>query len=179
MYRVGIIGCGRPHRTEGSTGYGMSHAHAAGYEASPDTAIVALADMNLDNARSFQQEHGGERLYEDYREMLANEDLDIVSISTWPRLHHDMVVDAARTGVKAIHCEKPMAPTYGEAVDMVGVCESQGVQLTFNHQRRFGAPFRRAKELLKSGVVGDLVRIEGHCGNIFDWGTHWLGNQCC
>jgi len=137
MYRVGIIGCGRPHRTEGSTGYGMAHAHAAGYEASPDTAIVALADINLDNARSFQQEHGGERLYEDYREMLANEDLDIVSISTWPRLHHDMVVDAARTGVKAIHCEKPMAPTYGEAVDMVGVCESQGVQLT---ARPFAGP---------------------------------------
>lgn len=173
-FRVGIIGCGRPRNAEGATGYGMSRAHAAGYRASPGAEIVALADINLDNARAFQAEYGGERLYADYREMLAKERLDIVSISTWPALHHDMVVDAARAGVKAIHCEKPMAPTYGEALDMVRVCEEQGVQLTFNHQRRFGAPFRRAKELLKEGVIGDLVRLEAHCANIIDWGTHWI-----
>ena len=42
-YRVGIIGCGRPLRSEGATGYGMSHAHAWGYKMSPDAQIVALA----------------------------------------------------------------------------------------------------------------------------------------
>lgn len=173
-YRVGIIGCGRPRNAEGSTGYGMSHAHALGYESSPDAEIVALADINLENARAFQAEHGGEHIYQDYREMLAQESLDIVSISTWPALHHDMVVAAANAGVRAIHCEKPIAPTYGEALNMVRVCEERGVQLTINHQRRFGAPFRKAKELLQDGAIGDLVRLEAHCGNIFDWGTHWL-----
>ncbi|MBM3190532.1 MAG: Gfo/Idh/MocA family oxidoreductase [Chloroflexi bacterium] len=174
MFRVGIIGCGRPLRTEGSTGFGMAHAHARGYQASPDARIVALADINLDNARAFQAEHGGDRLYSDYREMLAKEGLDIVSISTWPHLHAEMVIAAAEAGVKAIHCEKPMAPTYGEAVRMARVCQERGVQLTFNHQRRFGAPFRRAKELLKEGAVGQLVRLEATCGNMYDWGTHWF-----
>ncbi len=173
-YRVGVIGCGRPRQTAGATGFGMSHAHALGYEASPDAEIVALADISLDNARAFQAEHGGERIYEDYHKMLAEEQLDIVSIATWPHLHAEMVIAAGQAGVKAIHCEKPMAPTYGEAVRMVQVCEENGVQLTFNHQRRFGAPFRRAKELVKAGAIGDLQRLEGACDNLYDWGTHWF-----
>jgi UDP-N-acetylglucosamine 3-dehydrogenase len=174
MYRVGIIGCGRPRNTEGATGFGMSHQHALGYEASPDAEIVALADINLDNGRAFQTEHGGERIYADYREMLARESLDIVSICTWPHLHAPMVIASAEAGVKAVHCEKPMAPTYGEAVAMVRACEERGVQLTFDHQRRFGAPFRKAKEILNSGAIGDLVRLEATCSNMFDWGTHWF-----
>ena len=173
-YRVGIIGCGRSRKEKGATGFGMAHAHAAGYKASPDAEIVALADINLENAKAFQAEHGGERLYADYREMLAKEDLDIVSICTWPHLHAEMVIAAAEAGVRAIHCEKPMAPTFGEAKRMVEVCKAHGVQLTFNHQRRFGAPFRKAKELLKAGAIGELIRLEATCSNLFDWGTHWF-----
>ena len=174
MYRVGIIGCGKPHRTEGATGFGMSRAHATGYNASADAEIVALADVNSENAKAFQAEYGGKTLYTDYRAMLEQEKLDIVSISTWPHLHAEMVVAAAEAGVKAIHCEKPMAPTYGEAQRMVQACEANGVQLTINHQRRFGAPFRRAKEMVKQGIIGDLLSVEATCDNLYDWGTHWF-----
>ncbi|MDP9381558.1 MAG: Gfo/Idh/MocA family oxidoreductase [Chloroflexota bacterium] len=172
--RVGIIGCGRPLRSEGSTGYGMSHWHAKGYESSPDCQIVALSDIKLENAQAFQAQHGGESIYEDYREMLARESLDIVSVCTWPNLHAEMVIAAAEAGVRAIHCEKPMAPTYREACAMVEACERHGTQLTFNHQRRFGQEFRKAKELLKSGAVGKLLRLEASCSNLFDWGTHYF-----
>jgi UDP-N-acetylglucosamine 3-dehydrogenase len=172
--RVGIIGCGRPWKSEGSTGFGMSRSHARGYLASGEAELVALADINLDNARVFQNDIGGERLYADYREMLRMEKPDIVSISTWPRLHAEMVIAAAQAGAKAIHCEKPMAPTYGESRRMVEVCERHGAQLTFNHQRRFGNLFRKARGLLKSGAVGHLVRLEAACPNLFDWGSHWF-----
>ncbi|MDZ4717068.1 MAG: Gfo/Idh/MocA family oxidoreductase [Roseiflexaceae bacterium] len=174
MYKVGIIGCGKPWRAEGATGFGMSHAHAEGYKASPDCQIVALADISAENALAFQERHGGDRIYTNYHEMLKQEQLDIVSISTWPHLHAEMVIAAAEAGVKAIHCEKPMAPTYGESRRMVEICEQHGCQLTFNHQRRFGAPFREAKRLLKEGAIGQLVRLEGTTGNLFDWGTHWF-----
>jgi len=173
-YRVGIIGCGRPWKSEGASGFGMSHFHARGYTDSPHAEIVALADLELAHAEAFQERHGGDALYTDYHEMLANERLDVVSICTWPHLHGDMVIAAAEAGVKAIHCEKPMAPTWAEAKRMVSVCDERGVQLTFNHQRRFGPEFRQARELLRSGAIGDLVRLEGSCGNLFDWGTHWF-----
>ncbi|MEJ7837889.1 MAG: Gfo/Idh/MocA family oxidoreductase [Thermomicrobiales bacterium] len=173
-FRVGIIGCGKPWKSDGASGFGMSHFHARGYTDSPHSEIVALADLVMENAEAFQQRHGGDTLYTDYHEMLAKENLDMVSICTWPHLHADMVVAAAEAGVKAIHCEKPMAPTWADAKRMADVCDKHGVQLTFNHQRRFGPEFRQARELLRSGAVGDLVRLEGACGNLFDWGTHWF-----
>ncbi len=173
-YRVGIIGCGRPRKTEGATGFGMAHRHAMGYAASPHTEIVALADISLDNARAFQERHGGDMLYEDYRQMIAEEDLDIVSVCVWPHLHAEMVLTAAEAGLQAIHCEKPIAPTFGEARRMVATCERNRVQLTFNHQRRFASPFRTARTLLKEGAIGALQSIEGRCPDMNDWGSHWF-----
>ena len=174
QFRVGIIGCGRPWKSQGASGFGMARFHAHGYTASADATIVALADINLENARAFQAMHGGERIYTDYQEMLAREQLDIVSICTWPQHHAPMVIAAAEAGVKAIHCEKPMAPSYGEALRMVDICQAHSTQLTFNHQRRFATPFRTARDLLRSGSIGQLQRLEGICRDLFDWGTHWF-----
>ena len=174
QFRVGIIGCGRPWKSPGASGFGMANFHAHGYTTSPDATIVALADINLDNARAFQAAHGGERIYTDYHEMLAREQLDIVSICTWPHYHAPMVIAAAEAGIKAIHCEKPMAPSYAEALRMVAICQAHGTQLTFNHQRRFGAHFRIARDILRSGSIGQLQQLQGMCFNLFDWGTHWF-----
>lgn len=174
MYQVGIIGCGKPWKSDGATGFGMSHAHAQGYNQSDDAAIVALADIVEENAKAFQEVRGGDRIYTDYSEMLEQENLDIVSISTWPHLHAQMVIDCAEAGVKAVHCEKPMAPTYGECKRMIAACLANGTQLTFNHQRRFGAPYVKTKELIDAGAIGSVVRMEATCPDLFDWGTHWF-----
>jgi UDP-N-acetylglucosamine 3-dehydrogenase len=155
-FRVGIIGCGRPWKSQGASGFGMANFHAHGYTASADATIVALADINLENARAFQAVHGGERIYTDYQEMLAREQLDIVSICTWPQHHAPMVIAAA------------------EALRMVDICQAHSTQLTFNHQRRFAAPFHTARDLLRSGSIGQLQRLEGICRDLFDWGTHWF-----
>jgi UDP-N-acetylglucosamine 3-dehydrogenase len=174
QFRVGIIGCGRRPRTEGSTGSGLGHVHAGGYERSPDCRIVAAADISQDNLDLFCEEHHIPHGYLDHREMLAKEDLDIVSVCVWPRLHAQMVIDAAEAGVRAIHCEKPMAPTWGEAKRMAGACQEHNVQLTFGHQRRFVKPFRTAKQLLDAERIGQLIRLEAFTSNLFDWGTHWF-----
>lgn len=172
--RVGIIGCGQTRASGQATGAGISHRHAEGYKASPDVRIASLADINLDNAKAFQEMHGGDRLYTDYHDMLAQECLDVVSICVWPHLHAPIAIGCAQARVPAIHCEKPMAPTYAEARSMVAAAQEYEVQLTVNHQRRFGTPFRKAKELLSSGAIGDLVRLEASCSNMYDWGTHWF-----
>ncbi|HEY0866516.1 MAG TPA: Gfo/Idh/MocA family oxidoreductase [Fimbriimonas sp.] len=172
-FRVGIIGCGRPFRTEGSTGFGMSRDHAKGYLAA-GCRIVALADVNCENAKAFQQDIGGDAIYEDYREMLAKEKPDIVSVSTWIGLHEEMVVDCAEAGVRAVHCEKPIAPTWKAARRMVEACEKSGTQLSFNHQRRFDPPYVAARKMIQEGRIGELKRIEMQCDNLFDWGTHWF-----
>jgi UDP-N-acetylglucosamine 3-dehydrogenase len=163
QFRAGIIGCG-----------GMSKAHAVGYNDSPDCELVAVADIAEDKLAAFCELHAVERTYGDYREMLAREALDIVSVVVWPALHAPIVLDAAEAGVRAIHCEKPMASTWAAARQMVAACDAAGVQLTFNHQRRYGRPFVRAKELLDEGAIGELTRLEAFTHNLYDWGTHWF-----
>jgi predicted dehydrogenase len=162
--QVGIIGCG-----------GRGREHALGYkEAADKVKVVAVADPVLESAQKLAETYGVENIHQDYKEMLANNQLDIVSVCTWPEQHREQVVDCIDAGAKAIHCEKPMAPTWGEARAMHQAAEAAGVQLTFCHQRRFNPPFIKTRELLQSGAIGELQRLEGHCSNLFDWGTHWF-----
>ena len=174
--RVGFIGTGRKMDRPGPMGYAMAYQHATAYKNLPPGTIelVACADISEENGRNFVAANGLQRWYPTHQEMLANEQLDMVSVCLWPHLHAPMVIDAAAAGVKAIHCEKPMADSWGAAQRMVQVCEERGVQLTFNHQRRFGLPFSRARDLLKAGEIGELVRLEAACGDIYDWGTHYF-----
>ena len=174
-FRVAIIGCGRPWGDDKRTGSGMAHLHMSGYTRSKQCEVVALADIVQANAQAFAQRYEIEpAIYTDYKKMLKAERPDIVSICLWPHLHAPAVMACARAGVKAVHCEKPMAPTWGEARRMAAACDKSGTQLTFNHQRRFLPTFRRAKELINDGSIGDLVRLEGSCHNMIDWGTHWI-----
>lgn len=175
--RVGIIGTGRPRGTEGSTGFGMAGFHADGFNALPHCRVVALCDLVRERAEEFNREKAGNEaaIYTDYHQMLAEADLDIVSICTWPAQHPAMVLAAAtQRGVKAIHCEKPIALTWADSLKMVRTSQENGVLLTFNHQRRFLDVFQRAKQLLRAGTIGQLQRIEGACGDLYDWGTHWF-----
>jgi UDP-N-acetylglucosamine 3-dehydrogenase len=152
----------------------MSHVHVHGYQRTGKCRLVAVADINRENAEVFAGRHGHPAIYTDYREMLERERPDIVSVCTWPALHTEMVITCAEAQAKAVHCEKPMATTWGDARRMVEACEKAGTQLTFNHQRRFLAPFRVARDLLREGVIGELRRLEAACGDMFDWGTHWI-----
>ena len=162
-FKAGIIGCG-----------GRGRAHARGYKASPDVEIVACSDP-VENARdAFAEQFEVPNTYESYEEMLEKESLDFVSVCTWIALHRDMVVAAANSGIKAIHSEKPMAPTWGDAKALYQACVDNDVVITFCHQRRFGAQFIKAKQLANEGAIGELRRLEGSCSNLLDWGTHWF-----
>ncbi len=162
-FKAGIIGCG-----------GRGRSHARGYQTSPDVEIVACSDP-VENARNaFAEQFEVSNTYENYEEMLAKESLDFVSVCTWIALHRDMVIAAANSGIKAIHSEKPMAPTWGDAKALYQACVDNDVVITFCHQRRFGAQFIKAKQLANEGAIGELRRLEGSCPNLLDWGTHWF-----
>ena len=153
----------------------MAYRHAAGYRKLDDCEIVACADLIRDHAEDFAAEFDidDEHVYEDYGEMLASAEPDVVSVCTPVPTHADIVVDCAESGVpRAIHCEKPMATTWSDCRRMADVCDEAGVQLTFNHQRRFDDHWTEAKRLLDEGAIGDLRRIEMGGKNIFDYGSH-------
>lgn len=175
-YRYAIIGTGREHGSEGATGFGMAHPHFLAFQATGRTDLVAIADISDENGRHFldKYEQSEARLFGDYRAMLTEMKPEIVSVCTWPHLHADMAVAACESGAKAVHCEKPMATTWGDARRMTAAAAANGTILTFDHQRRFLEPFQVVRGLLREGAIGTLQRLEASCGDMFDWGTHWL-----
>ncbi|WP_209309431.1 Gfo/Idh/MocA family protein [Haloarcula amylovorans] len=172
---VAFVGTGADPETPSVDGFAMAYQHADAYERLDDCRLTGCADIVRENAEAFAETYdipdGG--VFEDYEQMLAAVEPDIVSVCTPPSTHAELVVGCAKSGVvDAIHCEKPMALTWGGARRMAQECERRGVQLTFNHMRRFGQPFREAKELLDDGVIGTLQRVEYSWGNFYDNGTH-------
>lgn len=172
---VAMIGTGDPS-DPGPDGYGMAYAHGRGYQRVEGCELVACADLVEPNAAAFAREFDvpADHVFTDASRMVEVIDPDIVSVCTPVPTHEPLVVETAHTGesVRAIHCEKPMADTWGGARRMAAVTEEEGVQLTFNHQRRFGRPFRLARKLVDEGEIGELQRIEFGGPNIFDYGTH-------
>ena len=173
-YTVGVVGTGTDPEDPDMSGFAMAYRHAGAYERLENCELVACADVVPENAAAFAREHGldDEHVYEDHAAMLAGEDPDVVSVTVPPAVHADIVVDCAHAGVDAVHCEKPMALTWGGARLMAREAHRRGTRLTFNHQRRFGGEYREAKRLLDDGAVGDLERVETAPPNLYDWGTH-------
>lgn len=161
--RAAIIGCG-----------GRGRAHAEGYDLDPRTTLVAVADPFVEARDAMTEKYTVGTVYEDYQQMLATEKPDIVSVCTWPHFHREMIEAAAAAGPRAIHAEKPMAPTWGDSQAMHAACVERDILLTFCHQRRFGDRYQTARQLVREGAIGRLRRIETSCPNLFDWGTHWF-----
>ena len=177
-YTVGFIGTGPdPDTPVWGESAAMAYRHAAGYDRLESCEIVACADLVSENARAFADEFdiAEEHVYEDYEEMLAEATPDVVSVSTPVPTHAPIVLDCVRSGVPdAIHCEKPMATTWGDARLMAQEADRRDVQLTFNHQRRMASPGRDVNDLLEAGAIGELRRIELACGELLDNGTHYI-----
>ena len=137
---------------------------------------MACADPKQENADAMAEAHKIPKsgVYSDYKKMLAEVKPYVVSVCTWTGLHKEIIINTANSGVKAIHAEKPMAPTWGESKKLYQACVDNNVMITFCHQRRFGANFVKAKQLANDGTIGNVYRLEGYCSNLFDWGTHWF-----
>lgn len=172
-HAIAFVGTGASPDEPGREGYAMAYRHAAGYERLEKCELVACADIVRENAERFAHEFDVSNVYEDYERMLREVRPDIVSVCVPPSAHADIVVGCAQSDVlEAIHCEKPMAATWGDCRRMAQMCRDHRVQLTFNHQRRFGVPFRKAKAFLDDGAIGALRRIEFGAENLYDAGSH-------
>jgi predicted dehydrogenase len=174
-YDIGFIGTGPDPEQPDETGFAMAYRHANAYRAHDDCHLVTCADIIRENGEAFAEafDIGTKRVHEDYQEMLTDNEPDVVCVCVPPAIHADIVLGCIDSGVvDAIHCEKPIADAWGDCQRMVEEADRAGVQLTFNHQRRFGEPFQKAKRLLDDGAIGDLERIEFTAANVFDYGSH-------
>ena len=191
-YRVGIVGCtgiaSAPARELSHSIFGAAapHSHAAGYDCVPATEVVALCDLVPERTQDFvstwQHRWPNIAQYQDYREMLAHENLDIVSVVTSDHRHADITIDAAEAGARAIFCEKPLATTVADADRMIVAIEKHGVFLSVDHSRRWQPQWFEAREAIRNGAIGQVRTIVGKLGGVramlFRNGTHLTDAIC-
>jgi len=140
--RVGVIG----------TGFGAT-VHIPAFNASPDFEVVAIVSGRRDNAERVAREHNIAWSGDDYRAMLREVDLDVVSIATPGGLHHEIVLAAAEAG-RHILCEKPFTTSVGPAQEMLDAVRQTGVGHAVNHEFRM-IPARQAfRRMVAEGYVG-------------------------
>ncbi len=163
--RVAYIGCGK-----------RASQFARGMESFADRCeVVAVVDLKEETARAFIETHAYTKaqVFQDHREMLREMQPDLVIACLWTPLHLPIFRDAAEAGVKIFLSEKPMAPSWGESLEMGQIAEETGCVLTFCHQRRFTKGNQEVRRLLREGVFGEILSMElsSPCG-LLDCGTH-------
>lgn len=147
MIKVGIIGGG-----------GIAGAHIRGYAAHADRiTVTAIADAVPETVERRAAELDAQG-FADYRDMIANTDIDAVDICLPHHLHRDAIVAAAQAG-KHILCEKPLCLTPAEAVDVQEAVATAGVTLMSAHNQLFMPAVAAAKELLDSGRLGRVYEV--------------------
>jgi predicted dehydrogenase len=164
-----------------------AHSHAAAYAAlRPRATVAAVCDLVPSLVDGFAATWAGvfpeARGYADYRELLANERIDLLSVVTSDHRHARIVLDAVEAGVRGIFCEKPIATTLADADRMIEACARAGVPLLINHTRRWYPEYLEARRLVRAGQIGRLTRIVATLGGpramLFRNGTHLIDMLC-
>jgi predicted dehydrogenase len=146
--RAGIIGAG----------FITVRGHVPGYRAAGGVEIIALCDLNEQRAQTVAQEIGIPHVYTDYREMLATEKLDIVSVCSPNAFHAQMTIDALTAGAHVL-CEKPMALTYADACSMIDAARRSRRVLTVGFHNRYRPEMVAAKAIVGKGGLGEIYYV--------------------
>src|SRR5690348_5352039 len=111
--------------------------HAESFRIMPDEAeVVAVASPTPGNAKRFAKKHKIPRVFTDYRDILAQTDIEMVTIAAPNTLHAQMTVEAAKAG-KHVVCEKPLCMTLEQADLMIDTCRKHGVLLMYAEELYF------------------------------------------
>ncbi|HEY0004388.1 MAG TPA: Gfo/Idh/MocA family oxidoreductase [Pyrinomonadaceae bacterium] len=149
--KIGIIGAGFARSTQ-----------IPGFVYCTGARVQAIASAHREHAESVAREFGIEHVADDWREIIASKEIDLVSIVTPPSLHMEMALAALDAG-KAVLCEKPMAMNADEADRMRRAAREKGAFALIDHELRFLAGRRRMRELLRRGEIGRVL----HAKHIF------------
>lgn len=153
----------------------MDGTHYQAFDKHPCVEIVAGSSRDTGRRARFEKKSGA-KTYVDWREMIDKEAIDIVSVATYTPVHAEITIACVKKGIPVIYCEKPIATYQSDAEKMVQVCDKAGALLVINHNRRFNCNFRRLRDVIKNGVLGDLTSVtmqwpNGRLGNV---GTHMI-----
>ena len=146
------------HTHPGNEGLPTSYAEALWDR--PEVELVTGGERDRKRLKAFGERYGIKALYTDGIEMMRKEKPDIVAICTNTKGRAFLTVKAAELGAKAIFTEKPMTHSLEEADRMVKTCADRGIPLCCGAITTTHPSFAKAKELVRSGAIGEVLSIE-------------------
>ena len=155
MINIGIIGCGKIAQVR----------HIPEYAENPDAKLAAFFSPNRARAQEQADKYGG-KVYDTAEALLADPDIDAVSICAANYAHAELSIQALNAG-KHVLCEKPMATTLADCEAMVECAKKNGKFLMIGHNQRLAKAHMEAKRLIDAGLIGDIITFRtsfGHGG---------------
>lgn len=180
--RVAVIGYG------GAFNMGKHHLNEAKKAGMTPVAVCELDEKRLETA---QADFPGIQTYTGVKELLKNTDAHFVTLITPHNTHAPLALQCLAAG-KGVVCEKPFAITTAECDAMIALAKKKKLLLSTYHNRHWDGCVMKAVEVVKSGAIGEVVRIEAHMGGwgqprdwwrtsksisggiLYDWGVHLL-----
>lgn len=142
--KVGVIGAGS-----------ISGSHLEAYSVHPNVELIAIADLNEERAGDKAKLYQIPKVYNDYRELLANPHVEAVSICTWNNSHAEIAIAALDAG-KHVLCEKPLARTLEQAEAVAEAVKRSGKLLLVGFVRRYGDQVQLLKKYTDAGALGEI-----------------------
>lgn len=153
---IGLIG----------TGF-MGKAHVFGYTAAPrvfdlpcDLRLHTVADITPEAAAEAARRLGFAHATADWHDIMADPDIDVVSITAPNALHKEMALAAIAAG-KHVHCEKPLAPLPSDALVMAEAAEAAGVRTQVGFNYLCNPMLRLAQQMIEAGELGEIRSYRG------------------
>lgn len=144
QYNVAVIGAGA-----------IGNQHIDSFQKHPAAKVVALAEVSPERGREAADKYGVPDLVTDYKQLLAREDIDIISIALPNYLHAPVGLEALQAG-KNVMIDKPIATNAGDAAQLVEEAKKQGTLLMVGQNNRMTDKVQTAKQLINAGKLGDL-----------------------
>lgn len=158
--KVGLIGCGNV----------VNYGHRPALLTLPDVELVALADITPARREIGQAWFGlrDDQLHEDYRALLAIDEIDAVVIAV-PQKHRPQIALEAFAAGKHVLSEKPISNAPAIAAELVRAAGAAGLKMAMAHNYHFLPEFRQIKKMLAEGLIGDLRVATLHFLGVIDF----------
>lgn len=141
---VGVIGTGS-----------ISAMHLQSYQKHSNANLLAVCDLNEERAQRAAEKYGATKVYTNYNELLADPEIDAVSICTWNNTHAEISIAALNAG-KHVLVEKPLCRTVEEALQVQEAVKSSGKLLQVGFVRRYDPNAQMLREFADKGEFGDI-----------------------
>ena len=159
--RVAVVGAGR----------WAQRAHIPGWQRDPRVEVVALSDTDPDILAEAGRTFGVDRLVGDYRELLADDSIDVIDVATANQAHFEVSEAALRAG-KHVLCEKPVHHDFHETQRLSDLARQQGLKTKLGFTFRYAPAVQYARHLIDAGFVGTPYIFNGYEQN-----SQWIDPQ--